>query len=41
MLGKVLLGLTHGFRVLEFGVVQALLVEHLEEQSGVSGIVFN
>jgi hypothetical protein len=41
MLGKVLLGLTHGFRVLDFGVVQALRLEHLAKQTSVSRIVFN
>jgi hypothetical protein len=41
MLSKNLFGATHAFRVHQFGVAQALLSQHLAEQAGVAGVVFD
>ena len=40
-LGKMFLSIAHAHDVRQFGVVRVLLVEHLAEQSSVSGIVFH
>ena len=41
MLRKMLLGLAHASDVRQLSVVRALLVEHLAEQAGVAGVVFD
>ena len=38
---KMLLGLTHGFCVRQFGLVRALILERLAEQAGVSEVIFD
>ena len=38
---KMLLGLAHAIHMGQFGVVRALLVEHLAEQTGVSWVVLD
>jgi predicted outer membrane lipoprotein len=38
---EVLLRLAHGLHVCQFGVVRALLVEHLEEQTSISGVILD
>src|SRR6202011_5562044 len=40
-LRKELLGVAHALHMREFGVVRALLAEHLAEQTGVSRAVFD
>src|SRR5680860_278317 len=41
VLRKMLLGLTHARHVRQFDVARALLVEHLAQQTGVSGVIFD
>ncbi len=38
---KMLLGRTHAIHVRHFGFVRAVIIEHLAEQTGVSGIIFD
>jgi hypothetical protein len=40
-LREILLGVTDGPHVNQFSIVSALFVEHLAEQAGVSGIIFD
>jgi len=41
MLHKILLGRTHAIHMRHFRIMRALIIEHLTEQTGVSGIIFD
>ena len=41
MLRKIILGLTHALHVHQLGVLRSLFVEHLTEQTSVSGVIFD